>query len=173
MTAPVPDHAALPRVTPPLPVEPEVFWTCDDSVERLSHDVMEDAITEFVDGFLAPGCDTEAILRSQVAPLTVYGYSRAEVTDKKLESEGVRLVENLVENLNEDEWGDPEGQHDIIDEATQERLARAFITALKAERQHIVPWSCEQTKTVVLEADELVALVRELAPSWFDGGTTT
>lgn len=39
---------------------------------------------------------------------------------------------------------------------------------MRQVRSHIVPWHCEVTKTVVLEADELVAMVRELCPEWFE-----
>lgn len=175
MTAPVPDHAALPaqqlRVTPPHPVwsgGPEDFWTCDDWAERLSTTEFEEAVTEFVDGFLAPGCDTEKILREKVAPLEVYGYSRAAVTDSRLELEADDLVDHLAERLSEDEWGDPDGRHDVLSSTGRALLKERFAAALRSVRAHIVPWHCEVTKTVVLEADELVALVRRLEPEWFE-----
>lgn len=169
MTARVPDHAALPveqlRITPPTPIDPIEFWTCDDDPDRLSITEFEEAVIEHVDKW-APAKDLEALLRVTIAPLTVYGHSRAEVTDEFLDGEAEELVERLTERLNEDEWGDPDGNHDVFSEKGQELLAAKFAVALREVRHHIVPWHCKVTKTVVIEADELVAMVRAQCPEW-------
>lgn len=146
----------------------DVFWTCDDGAERLSHDDLLDAVEEYIDGFLSPGCDTEAILRDQVSPLTIFGYTRCEVTDGHLEQLADDLAERLAELVGEDEWGDPDGNHEVLSDENRKAIEARFAAVLREERHRIVPWACEVTQTVEVEGDELVAMVREISPSWFD-----
>lgn len=173
MTAPVPDHAALPveqlRVTPPALIDPIEFWTCDDSAERLSISELEEAVLEHLDGWSEKsGPEFEGFLR-RISPVSVYGYSRAGVSDQRLQAAAELMVERLTESLEEDdEWGDPDGRHEVFGELGQQALLPMILSALKQVRHHIEPWHCEVTKTVVLEADELVAMVRELCPEWFE-----
>lgn len=173
MTAPVPDHAALPvselRVTPPTLIDPIVFWTCDDAAERLSHDNLEEAVLEHIEGWSEKsGPEFETFLRA-IAPLDVYGYARAVVDDRRLDAEAAWLVERLVESFNEDEeWGDPDGNQGVLDDVGERLLKEKFAAALRDVRPHITPWSCEVKRIVVLQADELVALVREMEPGWFE-----
>ena len=146
------------------------YWTCDESAERLSCVELEDAVVEWVGGWDgdAAGGDIGVFLRATVAPLTVYGYSRAEVTDQRLEAEAALMVERLAERLEEDDaWGDPNGRHAVFGEPGRAALEALVLSALKQVRHHIEPWHCEVTQTVVLEADELVTMVRRLEPEWF------
>lgn len=170
MTAPVPDHAARPveqlRVSPPERLDSVDFWTCDAAAESLSTTEFEEAVVEYVDGLLSPGCDTEQVIRA-MAPLIVYGHSRIKVTDERLQIEAEHVVDRLVEAL-EDEWGDPDDRRRVLSAEGQKLLVEKFAAALREVREHIVPWHCEVTKTVVLEADELVALARRLCPEWFE-----
>lgn len=149
---------------------PEEFWTCDDGAESLSHTDLRDAVEEYVDGFLSPGCDTEAILREKVSPLTIYGYARAEVTDQRLADLANDLADNLQERLDDgyDDWSDPNGNHQVITDDGKAKLAEHFCTVLREHRGLIVPWGCEVTKTVTVEGDELVRMVREICPDWFE-----
>lgn len=134
---------------------PQEFWTC---------------VEEYVDGFLSPGCDTEAILREKVSPLTVFGYSRAEVTDQRLADLANDMADRLQEQLDDgfDDWSDPNGDNRVIDDTNKAALAERFCTVLREERARIVPWGCEVTQKVVVEGDELVAMVREICPHWFE-----
>jgi len=115
---------------------------------------------------LGDGGDFEARLRC-VAPLAVYGHARTEITDEQLIGEAELLIESLVERA-EEEWGDPNGGHDVIDAAAQLRLVGCFVAALRFERASITPWHCEQVRVVTLSAEELVNVVRARRPDWFD-----
>lgn len=146
----------------------ETFWSCDDGAESLSHTELSDAVEDYVDGFLSPGCDTEAILREKVSPLSIYGYSRIEISDRDLDNLAEFLVDRLAEACDEDEWGDPNGDHHVLDKAGQAAFTARFAAVLREERKHIVPWTCAISKTVLVEGDELVAMVREFCPYWFE-----
>ena len=78
------------------------------------------------------------------------------------------VAEHLTEQLNEDEWGDPDGNHDVLSDEGQALLTEKIAALLRKHRGYISPWACEVTKTVVLEADELVAMVRQQCPEWFE-----
>lgn len=146
----------------------DVFWSCDDGAERLSHNDLGDAVEEYVDGFNSPNCDVEKILREEVSPLVIYGYTRAEVTDRHLADFANDLADHLAESLDEDEFGDPFDDHQVLAEDDKKAIAERFCTVLREERARFVPWACEVTMRVVVEGDELVRMVREICPYWFD-----
>jgi hypothetical protein len=146
----------------------ETFWSCDDGAETLSCTELEEAVEEYVDGFLSPGCDTEAILREKVSPLTIYGYTRVEVRDRDLDNLAEWLSERLAELVEEDEWGDPNGNYRVINDEGAAAFTARFAAVLREERARIVPWTCEVTTEVEIEGDELVAMVRDCCPYWFE-----
>lgn len=172
MTAPVPDHASLPadelrrRLLSPPPVDDAVFWDCSDP-EELTHDNIEDAVEYFVDGFFEPGCDVEKELRA-MGGLTVKGYTRAEVTDKFLDSQAADLADRFYEAIHEPEWGDPNGNHENITPEGRRLLEEKLRGVLREIRPHIEPWACEPTIERHMDEDELVAFCRELRPDWFE-----
>jgi hypothetical protein len=154
---------------------PQHFWTCDDTAERLTHDCLSDAVEEYIDGLFVPARGLEAFLREKVSPLTIFGYSRAKVTDERLADLANDLADHLQERLDDgyDDWSDPDGQHQVIDDTGKAALAERFFAVLRDERAHIEPWGCEVTAKVTVEGDELVAMVRELCPYWFEEGPLT
>lgn len=176
MTAPVPDHAALPveelrrRLLSPPTIDDAMFWDCSDP-EQLTHDNIEDAVEYYIDGFLSPGCDVEKVLREDLGGLTVNGYTRAEVTDKFLDSQAEHLAEVFWEQIHEDEWGDPNGNHENITPEGRRLLKERLGQVLREVRPYIEPWACEVTTKVVMDEDELVAFCRELRPEWFEAAS--
>lgn len=147
--------------------EPMEYWSCDEGAERLVHDDMRDAVEEYIDGLNAPGGDVEALLRDRVSPLTIYGFTRHALTDARLDSVAADVTERLRE-WTEEEYGDPDGgPHSVLEPADVKALAARFAQVLREERARFTPWSCDCTRTVVVEGDELVQMVREMCPWWF------
>lgn len=168
-----PDHASRPaaelRVSPPEVLKECLFWTCDDAAERLSHEDLEEAVLEYLEGWSEKsGPEFEAFLHG-IAPVTVYGYARAPVTDRDLLKWAEWMVEQFAEAIEEDtELGDPDGNHEIFPPEGQQRLTPLVFEALKQVRSGIEPWACEVVKEVELDGDALVELVRRNQPEWFE-----
>ena len=162
MTAPVPDHAARPvaelRVTRPDPrVRHVEFWTARRDEERLSWSDIEDAVEHELD---------EATAAEFQWPMKVYGWARLDVSDPDLDNLAESLVESASEWLNDERYGDPEGDHRVLDRDGEERLRQAIIDALFAARkaEELSPWACE-----IIETREVTeAEAREWCPSMFD-----
>lgn len=129
-----------------------IFWSCDDTVEQLSHSEMDDAIEEHLDKFRPMhhehGRDEAARTAAFVAALpekiTVYGYERMEVPANALDAQDV--IDEFVQRPEDNEWA---GQ--------LKRLGEVVDVA------NYVPWGCEQTTEV-----EVVVLdwVKEHRPEW-------
>lgn len=141
------------------------FWDCDDGREVLRHESLEEAIEHDVDD-LSQG-DVEAAVREAYAGgITVYGFRRREVDRDWLEQQAARMAEDFVEQL-EDEFGDHlHGTYQTLEDDEEKALGADILKLL--EKLKLVPWQCEQVAKVHLSLDELLAMLRETALSWFE-----
>ena len=76
---------------------------------------------------------------------------------------------DLAERVNDqwcEEYGDPDGDHEI-DEAA---LAAELLPALTAAVARTTVWSCSQVAERTYSAEEVLAMMREDHPSWFKEG---
>jgi len=141
------------------------FWDCDDGREVLRHESLEEAIEHDVDDL--PQGDVEAAVREAYpGGITVYGFRRREVDRDWLEQQAARMAEDFAEQL-EDEFGDHlTGTHQTLEDDDEKALGTGILALL--EKLKLVPWQCEQVAKVHLSLDELLAMLRETAPSWFE-----
>lgn len=133
------------------------MWDCSQDAERLSHDTPLEALeTLFEDS------RTEAELREWVEDgWKVYGWTRKVVTEDDIDSMIAHLTEAFHEYwVDSLELGDPESDR----EPPPLEWLRAAITNDMRKRE---VWSCEQTHTIELTAEQVVAIARLEAPDLF------
>lgn len=143
------------------------YWDCSDAPESLSYDDPVEALEHHLDCWLTPGCDTEAELRS-VGGVNVTAYVRAKVAPEESE----RITDHLFEVI--DEWlgentilGNPDGGRLLPKSVRDKRRAalRAVVDAICADAD---VWHCEPTRAVELDSDEVIEIMREHRPDWFE-----
>lgn len=145
------------------------FWDCDDGREVLRHESLEEAIEHDVDDL--PQGDIEAEVREAYpSGITVYGFRRREVDREWIEQQAARMAEDFAEQL-EDEFGDHlTGDHQTFEDDEQLALGADILKLL--EKLKLEPWQCEQVAKVHLSLDELLEMLRELNPEWFEKAVT-
>ena len=139
------------------------FYDCRDP-ETLTYESPEEAVERFLDYWLNPGCDVEAVIREKCTPLTVDAYNPKEISDDQREAWVLGIEAYLEEQFGE-EFGDPDGAP-YLDHAKDHRLAlRAWVYEVIAG-EHV--WACEKVAERTYTADEVVAMMREERPDWFE-----
>lgn len=162
MTAPVPDHAA--RTASELTIgEPTVagphFWSTRRDDETLHHTEVEEAAWRCIED-QSEGTESLADTIKRIAPLTVYGFTRDQVTDADLARHAEWATERICELLDEQEYGDPNGDHhvlktegaDLVEAAIRDALTRA------RARGQISPWTCHESEQRTLTEAELLEM---------------
>lgn len=148
------------------------YWDCSDSVEQLQYDDPISALEYHLDGWLSPGCDVETILRG-LDDVEVYPWHRKTIPEGEAEGLADRLLEHLQEILEEDEdYADPDGDHDIFSSATLGKHQPAFVVAVKSLIADASVWQCEPGKPVTLSPDEVLEIMRVERPDWFEPEAT-
>lgn len=144
------------------------FWDCDDCPESLCNTDPVDALERHIDGWLSPGCDTVAIIRG-FGKVEITPWFRNKLNQGHIDDAVDRMLQLAEELLDEDEeLGDPNGDHNCLaDKALKEHRPK-FVEAVKALYAEAEPWGCEDGKPVVLTADEVIELMREHCPEWFE-----
>ena len=139
-----------------------VFYDCDDSCERLSHETPEEAIL----GYLERRGDLEdlkdlATLAKEHAPLRVYEYRQRSVSESWMKSAAKTLVDNLAEMFNE-EFGNPEDTYDecISDEAAED-AAHHMVPWMTTTLASAHVWLHDQVEHKDYSAEELETVLRE------------
>lgn len=135
---------------------PIEFWSCDPDAERLHESEVEEAVCAWLD---------DAELADVVWPIKAYGWARVEVTDSALGHAGDAAAERAAQVLDEDEYGDPHGDHEVLNPTARERLAAVITGTLIAARctGELSSWACQ-----VVETREVTeAQARAWFPDWF------
>jgi len=141
---------------------PEAFKNADmyDAIDnqQLHHTDPIEALEEAVDQWCTSGCDVSAVIREH-APFKITAYSHKEVSEDDYTGWTDRLIEFMSE-LFGDEYGDPDGSD--YDEISREAIEKAhpkFEDAIKTLLDGANVWACDEVATVLLEAEEVEALV--------------
>lgn len=142
------------------------FWDVRENAETLTHEALEEAVESYVDDN-AHGV-MEAWVRERFpGGMKVYGHRRNLVDPDWLTGQAEWLAEAFGEHLG-DEYGDPDGNYDMLSAEQEAALAAAIARALEELRPKLEPWQCERVVTVTIPLDELLALLRECRPDWFE-----
>lgn len=142
------------------------FYDCRGS-ERLTHESPEDAIEEWIDLWLSPGCDTSAMIREH-SPVKLSVFRRMSQDETWIERRARNALACLAEEFSE-EYGDPDGYlDDGLGLEAQKECLPAVVQAFRAFLAHGTSWGCEVVATVVLDAAEVEAMMREHNPGWWD-----
>lgn len=131
-----------------------VFWSLMDP-ERLTCESPEEALEEWLDSRYCPEAEADVAAK---CPLFVTGYTR-----KKIEG-AETYAEEAVERLREllyDEYGDPDGDHDILSEEVEKKLTEEITAAIEKALASAVSWRCEPTERHRFDAEEVIAALRE------------
>jgi len=149
------------------------YWDCDESTDSLSHDDPQSALEEHLDGWLMPH-DSRGIEAQiwEIGPVKIWPWHRQSIDAKEVE----RLTKHLLEEA--DEWlcentilADPEGG-DLLSKQTREKHQPAMAATVAALCADASVWHCERGEAITLTADEVIALLREQCPEWFEKEAT-
>lgn len=132
-----------------------VFWSCYGDAENLTDTDPDDAIRDYLDGFLSPGCDVLEMLPETVE---LYGYARMKTDGIELDADSI--LERVLENL-DDEYGDPDDR--TTPTPAMKKAAKAFVAVIRDEYK---VWSCEVVNRQVIQVEDWV---RENEPEWLEG----
>jgi hypothetical protein len=144
------------------------YWDCSQP-DVLSHSDFVEAVCAHVESWLDTTCDVEALVRETFAEgLSVEGYERNEVPLKWGHDTADSIVDRLAEELDE-EFGDHlYGDHEVLPTKVRAELLVQLTAVLDGIRPKLDVWQCEQTVTVKLSLEELIAALREWCPEWFE-----
>ncbi len=148
-----------------LPEFPEAdFYDCGYA-ERLSHKSVEEALEEFVDGWLSPDCDVVKILHEDVGEVTVQCFKRGVIPEKVKEHLTKYMLDQLDEWYANEEYADPDGGGRNV--AAMEAAVKPMRAAVDAYLGATEVWSCDQTATVTLTPEQVEVMLRAYCPEWF------
>lgn len=152
--------------TEPKGYDAAEFYTCR-APDLLSLTSPEEAIEEKLDGWIDDG-DTEAAIRKYCAehPVTVTGYSPRAIPDSVVKKLAEDTLERIDEYLGED-FGDPDGGGMFSKTAAEECMA-VLLPAVRAACDRAKVWACEEVGTRTYSPDEVVTMMREHCPEWFE-----
>ena len=141
------------------------FYDCSDSADELQHSSLEECIGEYLYGFIDDEGDIIAEI-SKCAPLTVDAYRRDPIPPTWARGKAAYLVDQLLEEIAEDEEGfRPAGP---ITEDNRKELIQGFMETIGQVMTVIENFNCSKVASKTYTADELVALMREHSPEWFE-----
>ena len=142
------------------------LYDCRDS-ESLIHESPEEAIEELIDAWLTKDCDVAKEIQ-KLAPVTVAAYVRQTIGDSWFEAEADRLLEVAAEDWGEEFDSEGDNEADLYARETKAAVLPDLVAVLKKFYAHSVPWNCERVGEVTLSSEQVVVLMREHRPDWFD-----
>src|SRR5688572_25109891 len=116
-----------------------VFFTCDLDEERLLHTDPDEAIEEYLD-----------CLGELPESVTVYGFARTEVGEAFRERQGRKLLEVLLESLDEI-FGDPNEATLAPPPEPMNLAARTFVDSVL---DHYSAWACDEVTKEAINVRE-------------------
>ena len=141
-----------------------VFWSYSEDEERLTHESPEEALVGYFDDNVLLVDVPEAIKKE--GPVKVYGWAR-----KVIDWDTRQAAEYAVERENEDlaeEYGDPDGDEDVISGDARETLVREIAEAFDRALARSESWRCEIVETKTYTPEEAEAALRAEVPEWFE-----
>lgn len=142
------------------------YFDCRDGAE-LIHDTPEEAITSWIDDNYVEGESPIRCIR-RLGPIEVMAFNREPIPAEWPRSMALHLVDRFVEDL-EDEFGDPEGLHELTTEAGRGAVADGFEALIRQAISQVAPWTCREVAKRVYTVAEVEAVCREYEPEWFIG----
>jgi len=151
---------------PMIPTIPEGdFYDCGDG-EQLSHESPEEAVEDWLEGWLEPDCDVSAAIREQ-APIELTVFRRNALEAGWVERQAEMALETLEESFSE-EYGDPEAG---LSDSQFERAKKECLPALTKAFQDFISqfevWRCDPIAKVILDADQIEEMMRAYNPDWW------
>ncbi len=140
------------------------YYSCTDS-DTLVHGDEAEAVADWLDGWMSPGCDVLAVIRAR-SPIEVIAYEREVMPDNFASNVAARLVESAIEDWGED-FGPADDAPDV-DDAAIKAAEEAVTAALRALYATMTVWRCAQVSKHLLSAEEVEAMMRAHSPEWFE-----
>lgn len=148
------------------------YWECSEDADRLTHEHPVCALEYHFDELtcrLKPGSAEEQIRAA--CPIQIWPWHRKSVPPVEAEGLAEHAMASVAEMLDEDEdYGDLDGTHEIFGNATLAKHLPAFTAAVEALLADADVWACERGNPVTLTANEVIQLLREHCPEWFEEG---
>lgn len=142
------------------------LYDCRDGAEQLNHESVEEAIEAEVERHCSLDCDVAKVIAS-MGELTVTAYVREEVTPIWIHDQCDRMVESLAEAFSED-FGDMDGDGEDMSNEACAALASAIEPIVRAALSKVHVWRCRDVGTRTYDDDEVLAMMREHRPDWFE-----
>jgi hypothetical protein len=140
------------------------FYTCSDT-NRVTLESPEEAIRELLDLHMVPGRNEINVIRDHT-PITVFAFKRGQVSDMWIESTAEWLLDQAAEWFS-DEYGDPDGSNQDIDDDTIKHVMPAMKAAVKQLVECGTVWNCEHVVSRNFDADQVIVMMFERYPEWF------
>ena len=137
------------------------FYACTDP-EQLTHEDPWGAIEEYLNGNMTPRMPVAEVEALCLEGATVTAYVPMPVSDKQIEIWAGSLFESLGEMFGE-EHADPDGDSPLCKEA-EAILLEAVTKIVKATPV----WSCQESGSIELTGEQVLAMAREECPDWFE-----
>lgn len=141
------------------------YYDCSDSAEELQHASPDECVGEYLHGLIDDNGDVVAEI-SKFAPLTVEAYRRDPISPTWARGKAAYLVDQLLEEIAEDEESFRPATP--ITEENRQELIQGFAETIGQVMTEIENFNCSKVATRTYQADELVALMREHMPDWFE-----
>lgn len=152
------------------PFNTATYYTCDDSVEQLSHETWEEAIEEHIDGWFDPTKPARRPMdeiMAEISSLTVYAWKRKEIDPRF----GEHAVDDMFETLDDDwhdDYGDCDGDACVFGKEELKKLKEKFYALMRKSLKNARPWQCDVVTERLFNEDELTTLMKAHNPHWWE-----
>lgn len=141
------------------------FYDCSDSADELRHTSPEECVGEYMHGLIDDKGEIVDEI-SKFAPLTVEAYRRDPVSPEWARRKASYLVDQLLEEIAEDEEGFRPATP--ITEENRQELIQGLAETIGQVMTVVENFNCSKVASKTYTADELIALMREHSPEWFE-----
>lgn len=149
----------------PVPFDVADYYDCRES-EELTSETVEEELESFIDRNLSPECNVTEEIR-KLCPIEVVAFSRKEITEHFVRNVAEECYERLSELFHE-EYGEPESDYVGFDKESREQIMRDFLPVVRKAAARGGVWQCEKVGKREYDFDEVLRLMREHCPDWFE-----
>lgn len=140
------------------------YYDASENPEQLTNGSPEEAIEDVLDGEFYPACDAEAEIR-KYGEIEVVGYVRKAVDPKTAKLWAERFADLMNEWWPEEEYGNPE---DDADGPGNAQFIEEVLPVIQAALDRTEVWQCESVAKRTYSVDDVLAMMREENPDWFE-----